>query len=405
MIKRVKIEQLIPGMYVHDFNCGWSENPFLNNSFKVKDEKTLNKIVTHGIREVYIDTEKGLDVADAPTEDEVNQEIQEELNKVLKQDKGSYDVVPVEVELIKARGVKIEATELMHNLIEDVKMDRPLKVEKIEHVVNKVVDSILRNQDALMSLSRIRSADIYTYAHSISVCVQMVSFGKYLGYDSKILKEVGIGALLHDIGKTKIPSDTLNKKGKLSNLEYEMIKKHVEFSKRILEQSGSISDTSITTAYQHHERIDGTGYPNGLKGSEISEYGQAISIIDVYDAITSDRCYKKRIEPTQALKKLFEWSKYHFNGDLVQKFIRCVGIYPVGTLVLMESGWIGVVIKQGEKNLLRPVIRLIYNKKTENYLRTPRDVDLSETLDSHGEDNIIDYESADKWNLQPEMYL
>jgi len=130
-----------------------------------------------------------------------------------------------------------------------------------------------------------------------------------------------------------------------------------------------------------------------------------MSIIDVYDAITSDRCYKKGIEPTHALKKLFEWSRYHFNGELVQKFIRCVGIYPVGTLVLMESGWIGVVIKQGEKNLLRPVVRIIYNKKTENYLRMPRDVDLSETSDSHGEDNIIDYESADNWNLQPEMYL
>jgi putative nucleotidyltransferase with HDIG domain len=347
MVKKIKVEQLKPGMFISDLDCGWLQHSFITNKIKVNNEDIISKIINQGICEVYIDTDKGLDVSDAPTAEEVNQEIQSELYKIVEQDKHNTHSVPVHEEMTKAKNLKKETIEVVQNLMDNVGMDKPIRVSKIEDVVEKLVNSIFRNQDALMSLSRIRTADAYTYAHSISVCVYMVSFGKYLGYDSELLKKIGIGALLHDIGKTKIALAILNKRDNLSDQEYETIKGHVESGKKILEQSGSISETSIITAYQHHEREDGTGYPQGLSGDEITEYGKAISIVDVYDAITSDRSYKLRVEPTLALKKLFEWSAHHFNSELVQKFIRCVGIYPVGTLVLMESGWVGVVIKQG----------------------------------------------------------
>jgi putative nucleotidyltransferase with HDIG domain len=405
MVKKIKVEQLKPGMFISDLDCGWLRHSFITNKIKINHEDVISKIIHQGICEVYIDTDKGLDVSDAPTAEEVNQEIQSELYKIVEQDKDHDHSVPVHEEIIKAKNLKKESIEIVQNLMGNVALNKPIKVSKVEHVVEKLVNSIFRNQDALMSLSRIRTADDYTYAHSISVCIYMVSFGKYLGYDSQLLKKIGIGALLHDIGKTKIPLAILNKKDNLSEQEYEIIKEHVEFGKNILEQSGSISETSIITAYQHHEREDGTGYPQGLSGDDITEYGKAISIIDVYDAISSNRSYKLRVEPTLALKKLFEWSTYHFNSELVQKFVRCVGIYPVGTLVLMESGWVGVVIKQGERSLLQPVVRLIYNKKTDNYLRVPYDVDLSEPSARHGKDRIVNYESPDTLDLQPEMYL
>jgi HD-GYP domain-containing protein (c-di-GMP phosphodiesterase class II) len=405
MIKKIKTENLDTGMYIHDFNCDWLRHPFFGNSLMIDDDKVINKLIEYGICEVYIDTDKGQDAAGAQTRDEVQEEIQHEIDKVIEPVKKTREPVSVNEEIIKAKVVKKEATDIVLALCEDVRHDKPIKVDKVEYIVDNVVDSILRNQDALMSLSRIRTADVYTYSHSISVCVHLVSFGKYLGYDHQKLKEVGIGALLHDIGKMKVPKDLLNKRGRLNESEYDTIKEHVVFTQQILEQSPYITETSILTACQHHERVDGKGYPNGLRGDDITEHGQAIAIVDVYDAITSDRSYKNRIEPAHALKKLFEWSKFHFNKELVQKFIRCVGIFPVGTLVMMESGWIGIVIKQGEKNLLEPVVRLIFNTKTEYHPRVPHDIDLADQSNNQRVDRIVDFESTDKWHLQPEMYL
>jgi len=160
-------------------------------------------------------------------------------------------------------------------------------------------------------------------------------------------------------------------------------------------------DTSVCVASQHHERFDWTGYPNGLKGEEISKFGQMAGIVDVYDAITSDSHYRRGIQPTEALKKLYEWSKYHFNNDLVQQFIRCVGLYPVGTLVLLESGMLSIVLSHGGKSLLQPTVRAVFDTNKMNYV-TPYDIDLSQ---GGNEDKIKSYESLDIWNIRPEMYL
>jgi putative nucleotidyltransferase with HDIG domain len=399
MIKKIRIDQLKPGMYVHDFNCGWMRHPFLSSSIKVKDEKTIERIINYGIREVYIDSDKGLDVTDAPTEEEVSQGIQTELNKVAETKSDIEYHVPLKKELVRAREIKKEAKQTVQNIMEEVRFGRQIKTEKVEHVVGKMIDSIFSNQDALISLGRIKQTDEYTYMHSMSVCVLMISFGKHLGFDSRQLKEIGVGAMLHDIGKMKVPQEILNKKARLSDKEYELMKEHVEHGRILLEKTQGISDTSILLAAQHHEKMDGRGYPRGLKGNEISIYGQTSSIVDVYDAMTSKRCYQRRYEPTEVLKKLFEWREL-YNVDLVQHFIRCVGIYPVGQLVRLESGLLGIVLNHGEKNLLHPVVRIIYDAKKERHIR-PYDIDLSQ----HSEDKVENYESQDKWNIKPEMYL
>jgi len=175
--------------------------------------------------------------------------------------------------------------------------------------------------------------------------------------------------------------------------------------REILEETDGVTETAIITAYHHHERLDGSGYPHGLKADKISYSGQALAIVDVYDSLTTKKCYRRKIPPTQALEMIYEWSERQFNRELVQKFIRCIGIYPVGSLVRLESGLIGVVIDHCEDNLLQPVVRAIYNRKTDRYIPVPYDIDLSQPQGSGGRERILSYEFQEELNIQPEMYL
>lgn len=411
MIKKVKSEQLTPGMYIHDVNCGWLDHPFLTNSVKIKNEDIIREIVEFGIRDVYIDTEKGIDVSDAPTIQEVNQQIEEGLERIATPETEAAlrrdEQVPVRQELMCAREVKREATNIVHRIMEDIRLGKQIKIEQVNHTVENMIESIMRNRDALMSLSRIKKVDTYTFFHSVSVGVLMIAFGNEIGLERPLIKSVGIGGLLHDIGKVRVPAAIISKPGKLTDQEFKIARQHVEYGCEILTGISGIDRESFLTARQHHERIDGTGYPDMLSGEDISLCGQMAAIVDVYDALTSSRSYKRQLHPTAVLRKLYEWSEFYFNRTLVEQFIRCIGIYPVGTLVALRSGWIGVVVmvRNGEKSLLKPVVRLLYNKKTESYRRIPVDIDLSESPDNGEEDNIEGYELAEKWNIQPEMYL
>jgi HD-GYP domain-containing protein (c-di-GMP phosphodiesterase class II) len=400
MVKKVKVQQLKPEMYIHDLNCGWLKHPFVTNSFKIKDEEVIEKIISHGIRSVYIDTVKGADVDGAPTEHEVRHEIQQELNDVADKKPEKQNRVSLKEELVKAKEIKKEAKETVQNILDDVRLGKQIETEKVECLVDKMLESILRNPDALISLSRLREVDEYTYVHSMAVCTLMISFGSHLDYEPQILRDVGIGAMLHDIGKMRVPQEILTKRNGLSDDEYRQIKEHVVFSRNILEETKGISQTSILLASQHHERVDGTGYPQGLEGRQTSEFGQAAAIADVYDAMTSKRCYQRKYEPTEVLKKLFEWSENQYNKNLVQHFIRNVGIYPIGVLVRMQSGLLGVVLNHGEKNLLHPVVRVVYDTNKDRAL-IPYDVDLSLSE----ADRVACHEVPDRWRIYPERYM
>ncbi|MBI4681938.1 MAG: HD-GYP domain-containing protein [Nitrospirae bacterium] len=414
MVKKIKVDQLKPGMYVHDLNCSWLDHPFFGSSLKVKDNNVIEKIIKFGIRELYIDTDKGRDVEGVPSKEEADKEEKVKLKKHDRHeehdetDEIHFEKVkpaPVEIEIIKAKMIKKESMLTVQKVMSDIKSGNQIQKESVAHTVDDILASILRNKNALTGLGRLRKADEYLYSHSINVCTLMVAFGKYLGFDSQLLREVGVGALLHDIGAINVPTDILTKEGELSAEEFNIIKGHVQYGRSILEKTEGITETSIITAYQHHERADGSGYPNGLKGDKISYTGQAIAIIDVYDALTTKRCYRRKIAPTQALRMIYEWSDTQFNKELVQKFIRCMGIYPVGSLVCLESGLIGVVTSHSEDNMLQPVIRVIYNKTNKRYISVPYDIDLSKPGKKGEGERITGYEFQEDLNIQPEMYL
>ncbi len=400
MIKRINTKQLKPGMFIDDMNCGWLRHPFLTNKITISDEEMIERIVKHGIREVYIDTEKGLTVTDAPTMEEVNRDIQAEMDRVAESKPDPAPQVPIKDELKKAREIKKEAKKTIHNIMDDVRFGKQIETVKVESVVSNMVNSIFRNQDALLSMGRLKKIDEYTYMHSMTVGVLMIAFGKHLGFDKDTLQKIGIGAMLHDIGKMNVPEELLTCDRKLLDHEYEIMKQHVVHSRTLLENTGGISETSIKIASQHHERIDGSGYPDGLKGEDISSLGKAAAIADVYDAMTSKRKYQPRYEPTEVLRKLFEWSEHFYDKQMVQQFIRCVGIYPVGTLVRLESGMLAVVLKHGEENLLQPTVKIVYNALKNRYAK-PSVIDLSKDTGHR----IISHEPSEQWGIEPELHL
>ncbi len=403
MIKKIKVEQLRPGMFIHDFNCGWMEHPFVRNRAKVKDEKLIEKIAGSGISEVYIDTDKGLDVAEMADGDKAAQQAQTERNGSAGAKPEAAQPVPLKEELARAKKIKEEAKMVVRSIMDEVRFGKEIKTAEVEPIIDKMIDSIFRNQDALLSLGRLKEVDEYTYMHSMSVCVLMISFGRHMGFGYQRLKDVGIGGILHDIGKMRVSQEILVSERHLSGDEYNQMKKHVEYSRAILEQTKGITETAFLVAAQHHERVDGKGYPEGLKGDEISLYGQTAAITDVYDAMTSQRCYQRRYQPTEVLKKLFEW-KNHYNRHLVEQFIRCIGIYPVGSLVRLESGLLALVLSHGEEDLLHPVVRVVFDSGKGEYV-LPYDVDLSEQLHRDTRDRIACSESPDRWGIETERYL
>lgn len=399
MIKKIKTKQLKPGMYISDLNSGWLQHPFLSNSLKVKDNKIINKITDYGIREVYIDTDKGPDVVDAPTREEVNRKIDSEIDKIIMPETDRGNLVTLREELTKAREVRKEAKKTVESVMTDIRLGKQIEIEKVDHVVEKMVESIFRNRDALASLGRIKKVDDYTFMHSVSVGVLMISFGKFLGLDYKLVKELGVGGLLHDVGKVNVPVEILTSARRLTDDEFLQAKEHVIHSRNILEQAPGICENSVYVAAYHHERIDGSGYPEKLEGENIHKYGQMAAIVDVYDAMTSQRCYQRKYQPTEALKKLYEWNNA-YNGEMVQQFIRCVGIYPVGSFVRLESGLLAVVLAHGEKSLIHPTVRIVFDSKKKKYIM-PRDIDLSR----NGDDRVAGYERPGNWNINPEKYI
>ncbi len=398
MIKLIPIEKLQPGMYIHDLNCGWMEHNFLRNRFAVKSDEDVTKVRELGVHEIYIDTAQGLDVEEAPTQEEAAHKVDEVLEAIATDAAAPVRRVSMQREVERARNLHSEANRIVRDMMGDIRLGKQIQLEQIEPLVERIVDSIFRQQDAMLPLARLKEHDEYTFQHSVSVCALMTSFARTLKLPRDIIHEIAVGALLHDVGKAKVPDEILNKPAKLTDAEFLKMKSHVVQSKIILQGTPGISQVALDVAAQHHERFDGTGYPNKLKGDEISLYGQMGAIVDVYDAITSNRVYHKGMAPTEALRKLLEWSKFHFNPTLVQAFIRAVGIYPTGSLVRLESRRLAVVQAQNPENLMQPVVKVIFH--TRGYYLTPETVDLR-----HSQDRIVGHEDFEAWDIDPARWL
>jgi putative nucleotidyltransferase with HDIG domain len=404
MIKKIGISQLKVGMYVHDLSCNWMEHPFVRNRLLVSSDNEIRKIIEAGIQELYIDTDKGLDVKDAPTAEQAQQALEQEIIGIASRQAAPLQRVSVTEELARAQQVKNQAHQLVRTVMHDARLGKAIELDQVEPVVQNITESILRNPGALTGLLRIKNKDDYTFLHSVSVCTLLVAFCRSTGMDTALTRQAGLGGLLHDTGKALVPDEVLNKPGRLTDEEFEIIKKHPKDGYEILLKTPQVGEIPLDITLHHHERMDGSGYPDKLPGEQISTLAQMAAIVDVYDAITADRCYHKGMSAAEALRKIYEWSKFHFNPQHVQAFMRCVGIYPVGTLVLLESGRLGVVTEPHETNLLAPKVNVFFSTKSNTYIK-PQEIDLAKPLGMGGGDKIVSHESPEKWRVDPMKFF
>lgn len=406
MIKKIPVGELIVGMYIHDLNCGWIAHPFARNRFMVDDAAIFDKIVETGVAELYIDTEIGLDVRQTALMDggsssaelkEAGEILMPEVNDPLCEKSTFVPTIIANLSPVgkfnHAKTVCTNASKLMQEIMRDVRLGNQVDLGQCEPMIDGIVDSMYSFPSAMLPLAQMKTRDEYTFQHSVSVAALAVAFGRVLNLPHDEIRQLSLGGLLHDVGKAHIPGRILNKPGKLDDDEFRVMKNHVVSTADLIRDVKGISDIAFNAAAQHHERYDGTGYPHGLKGEEISLHGQMLAIVDVYDAITSLRIYHKGMPPTEALKKMYEWSGAHFNPKLVQAFIKGIGIYPAGSLVRMESDKLGIVREVVPDKLLQPVVQLIYDCKKSMHI-SPETVDLSAS-----NDKIKSHESFEVWGI------
>ncbi len=395
MKKLIRVQELQKGMYVAELDRPWLGTPFMLQGFEIRSDEQLEKL-RELCEHVYIE-EKDPPVSvaihrtipDAKDPTQAHTLWQQTIG--LSTGKDSLhtiptagtppvryrDLAPVEDELQQAVEIEKSARDALYTVLDDAKLGRSLDTPTAKKVVSQMTESVLRNPDALVWLTHLKNKHEYTALHSLRVCVLALAFGRHLGYDSEKLTVLGTGALLHDIGKLHVPVDILQKPETLTREEFQIMKTHVPSGLKVLENSPGIPPAALEVVGRHHERYNGRGYIFGMSGDIIGDFGLISAIVDTYDAITSDRSYRLSLSAADALKIIYEDRHSSFHPWLAEQFIQCMGIYPIGSIVELTSGCIGVVISSDRRHRLRPRVALILAANKEKYA-SPTLVDLAE---------------------------
>jgi len=395
MLKKIKATQLCLGMHIHELCGSWMSHPFWRTKFVLKNPEDIRRICESGIKEVWINTDKGLDAEEGETFEQVSATV----GKVLSEASERIELpkqVTLSEEVKQAAKTCSKATEAVRSMFQEMRMGKAVSLKAMNDFVDEISSSVHRNPGALISLARLKTVDDYTYMHSVAVCGLMIGLGRQMGLKEDDVREAGRAGLLHDIGKAKLPMKVLNKPGKLTDDEFIIVKTHSTEGSHILEDGRDTNETLINVCLHHHEKIDGSGYPHQLKGDEISLYTKMCAVCDVYDAITSNRPYKMGWDPSESIQKMTEWCAGHFDKEVFQAFVKCIGIYPTGSLIRLSSGRLGVVLDQSGKSLLTPTVKTFYSTRSRTYTK-PEIVDLSR----HGIlEKIVGVEDAAKWGIK-----
>ncbi len=344
MQQKCDVADLRIGMYVASLDRPWLETPFLFQGFFINTEEELQQ-VRDTCRFVFVDVERStvpVPVAAVP-----------------KQPPPVQDLAEFRSALGRAARVRERSRDYLRNVFDDVRLGHSVDTDEARDVVSGLVRSITTDANAAIWLTQLKNKDEYTSLHCLNVCVLTLAFCRHLGYGEEDLQIIGLGALLHDIGKTKTPLEILNKPDRLTPDEFKVMQRHPEDGYLIIKEAGRVPEQSLHIIRHHHERVSGDGYPAGLSGQELDKPLLAASIADVYDAISSDRVYHRALPTDVALRVMYEDAEHSFGKHLMEEFIRCVGIYPVGSLVELGSGALGVVVDAGTDTRLLPKIMLV----------------------------------------------
>ncbi|RMR02381.1 HDIG domain protein [Pseudomonas syringae pv. helianthi] len=381
MLKKIPVADLVLGMHIHKVCRRWTDDPFWTGLVEVMldDVEVLRRIQQSDTRNVWIETGKSRAVVpQASSTPAVKDTAPASLDK----------------EVLRARAICGRARNAVMAMFTEARMGQAMDVDNVQLLVEEISSSILRHPHALISLSRLKTSDEYTYMHSVAVCALMVALARRMGLPDDQVREAGVAGLMHDVGKMMIAPEVLNKPGRLTHEEFEIMKAHPELGLQILKETQPVAATVMDVCLHHHEKVDGSGYPHGLKGDQISIFARMGAVCDVYDAITSDRPYKKGWGVAHSIREMASW-KGHFDDIVFQSFVKTVGIYPIGTLVRLESGRLGVVVEQSEASLLKPKVKVFMSARTGKTFAA-QIIDLGCFADP---DAIVKIEKPTDWGL------
>jgi HD-GYP domain-containing protein (c-di-GMP phosphodiesterase class II) len=387
VLKLISVQQLQMGMYIHQFCGSWLDHSFWKAGFVLNSHADLQRLRQSNVSSLWIDSDKGLDLPANP---------QPSAPAALPPLKSEAPLRVERAEEIQ-RALKIcaHSKKAVMQMFQEVRMGQAIELVQVDELVHNISSSLLRHPDVLISLARLKTADDYTYMHSVAVCALMVAVARQLELPVEQVHQAGVAGLLHDIGKLTIPDSILNKPEKLSADEFERIKLHPAAGGAILRQNPQLDALVLDVCLHHHEKIDGSGYPHHLAGEQISLFAQMGAVCDVYDAVTSTRPYNRGWDPAEALQRMSGWTG-HFGPRVLQALVKCVGIYPVGSLVRLNSGKLAVVLEQNNESLLLPKVKVFFSTRSKMPL-PQRVLDLSRL---QGEEHIVAREAQEAWDFK-----
>ncbi len=350
-VMQLPVSGLKVGMYVRELDRPWLETPFILQGFPIRSVDDIEEIAKHC---EWVVVEVGEEVWQ-PAQERVLDQGQIQRTQAHKPSKTQ------QAELRNAQSTHQNARALTRSFMDDVRLGRGIDIKEVKATVSECVRSILRNPDAMLWMSKLRDKDSYTSEHSLNVGLLAIAFGRHLGASEEDLNKLGVAGMLHDVGKMQTPNEVLLKEGKLSDEEFDLMKMHVQQGRDILLSHRNVYHGAIDVAYGHHENLDGSGYPRGIKAGGITDFTRIVALCDVYDAITSDRIYKKGASSLNALKIIQDQGGKKFDVKLAQEFIECIGLYPPGSVVELHNGELGIVVSTNHRHRHLPKVMIVRN--------------------------------------------
>lgn len=430
-LMKIKTKELRAGMFVHDVGRNWLSHPWATKRKKIIAQTEIDQLLQHGIMEVVIDLERGDPaVVDSVQEHGITQRAVARSKKIDSvdlfhevKDKGqdhkpeniqdverrkkprpdsAADTTSFDEELPMAQKTYQQALNVTREFMTDARLGKKIEVGKVQENVENMIDSVFRNRDAMLSLLKLKQYDEYTFTHCLNVAVLCLSMGRHMNLSRERMSRLGVGAIFHDVGKQLIPSEIINKPGKLTDEEFAVVQNHPVMGAELLAEDPNIHTLSLQVVRNHHERLDGTGYPDKIKGEQIKPAMAIGAVCDIYDALSSNRVYHKGMLPSEALKVVFSLRGKHLPNGFVDRFIQCLGIYPAGSTVRLKTGEIAVVTAVNKGFLLTPRVIIVMDAKKQP-IKNPKTINLSNAGLVYRQ--VVKVIDPNDYGIEPAQYL